>query len=235
MQIFTCWFLRRASVDSGSMSLDYAILGWLSTGPGSGYDLVRQMDVGLSWFWGAAHSQIYPCLKDLEAKGLITSTSVTVGSKLEKRVYSVTDAGREAVRKWGSEPPTYPPNRDNERLRLIFGDHGDLKALRRHFEAHLAHFQARRQSLAEFREVMTSRQHPRIEQRIAAAPTEAGKELMLAVREMAWGGDIRRAELEIAWAEEGLAWLDDFERRHGLDENAGPLDRRGEPPELESA
>ena len=92
------------------MSLDYAILGWLSTGPGSGYDLVRQMDVGLSWFWGASHAQIYPRLKVLESRGLITSEQVTVGTKLEKRVYSITEAGRAAVSALASEPPTYPPS-----------------------------------------------------------------------------------------------------------------------------
>ena len=195
------------------MALDYAILGWLSSGPGSGYDLVRQMDFGLNWFWGAKHSQIYPRLKELEAKGLITSKPVTVGTKLEKRIYQITDAGRAAVTAWASEPPTYPPNRDNERLRLIFGDHGDLKALRRHFETHIERFQERLVELTAFLDVLSSRQHPRIETRIANTPGEANKELVLAVRELAWKGDIQRAELEIKWAEEGLAWLDDFEAR----------------------
>lgn len=202
------------------MSLDYAILGWLSTGPGSGYDLVRQMDLGLSWFWGAAHSQIYPRLKELQAQGLITSEAVTVGTKLEKRIYSITEEGRSAVRQWASEPPTYPPNRDSERLRLIFGDHSDVQDIRRHFQAHHARYERRLKELQEFVEVLTGRQHPRIEQRIAAASTPARKEIILAVREMAYGGDIQRAELEIAWATNCLAWLDEFERRHGLGETS---------------
>ncbi|GAA1135933.1 PadR family transcriptional regulator [Nocardioides aquiterrae] len=203
------------------MSLDYAILGWLSTGPGSGYDLVRQMDVGLSWFWGASHAQIYPRLKVLEERGLITSEPVTVGTKLEKRVYSITEAGRAAVSAWASEPPTYPPNRDSERLRLIFGDHGDTKAMRRHFETHLDRFEKRKANLQEFLDSVTSRKHQRIEQRIADAPTEALKEIPLAVRTMAYAGDLRRAELEIDWARECLAWLDDFERRHPEESRAG--------------
>lgn len=202
------------------MSLDYAILGWLATGPGSGYDLVRQMDLGLSWFWGAAHSQIYPRLKELQAQGLITSEAVTVGTKLEKRVYSITEEGRSTVRQWASEPPTYPPNRDSERLRLIFGDHSDAKDIRRHFQTHRARYEGRLKELQEFVAVLTGRQHPRIEQRIAAASTLASKEIILAVREMAYGGDIRRAELEIAWATNCLAWLDEFERRHGLSETS---------------
>ena len=196
------------------MSLDYAILGWLSTGEGSGYDLVRQLDLGLSWFWSAAHSQIYPRLRELEAQGLITSTQVTVGSKMEKRVYEITDAGREQVRQWTEQPPTYPPNRDSERLKLIFGDHGNVQALRQHLETHLEHYRERRESLRAYVEQITSRQHERIERRIAAAPTEAHGELTLGLREMAYRGNLRRAEQEISWASEALEWLDAFEKRH---------------------
>jgi PadR family transcriptional regulator, regulatory protein AphA len=202
------------------MSLDKAILGWLSTGPGSGYDLVKQLDLGLSWFWSAAHSQIYPRLKALEAQGLITSETVTVGTKLEKLVYSITDAGRNAVQEWASQPPTYPPNRDDERLRLIFGDQGRTEDIRRHFETHLAHYEARLKELRAFAKVLSNRQHPRIERRIQNAPTAAKKELVLTMRQMAFDGDIERAELEIAWAMRGLSWLNEFESRYDENGNA---------------
>lgn len=203
------------------MSLDSAILGWLSTGPGSGYDLAKQLDLGLSWFWGASHSQIYPRLKDLEADGLISSETVTVGTKLEKRVYSITDAGRNEVQAWASQPSTYPPNRDDERLRLIFGDHGSRKDIRRHFETHLAHYEARLKELRVFAEVVINRQHPRIEMRIHNAPTAATKELVLSLRKMAYEGDIQRAELEIAWAKACLSWFNEFESRY--DENGNSV------------
>lgn len=214
----TCLFSNVAVVHL-SMSLDFAILGWLTSGPGSGYDLVRQMDLGLRWFWGANHSQIYPRLRALEDDGLIVSVPVTVGSKLEKRVYSITEAGRRAVQEWASEPPSYPPTRDAERLRLIFGDHGDVKAMRRHFTTHLAHHSERAESLRKFIDVLVARQHPRIEQRIKAAPNAAMQEIVLGVRVLAYTGDLRRAELEVAWATECLAWLDEFERKHHLDDD----------------
>lgn len=197
------------------MSLEYAMLGWLSTGPGSGYDLVRQLDQGLNWFWAAPHSQIYPRLKDLEARGLITSRSEVVGTKLEKRVYEITDEGRRAIRKWSEAPPTYPPSRDAERLKLIFGDHGNLPALRRHFETHRAHFSERLDDLQRFIDVLRRREHARIESRIASAPTPALQELTLALRDLAWSGELARAENEISWADSCLRWLDLFEERHG--------------------
>jgi PadR family transcriptional regulator AphA len=191
------------------------MLGWLSTGPGSGYDLVRQLDQGLNWFWAAPHSQIYPRLKNLEARGLITSRSEVVGTKLEKKVYEITDAGRAAVRAWSEEPPTYPPSRDVERLKLIFGDHGNIPAIRRHLETHRTHFAERLDDLQRFVDVLRRRQHKRIESRIAAAPTDALQELTLAVRELAWNGEITRAANEVSWADSALRWLDLFEERHG--------------------
>lgn len=204
------------------------MLGWLSTGPGSGYDLVRQLDQGLNWFWTAPHSQIYPRLKDLEARGLITSRPEIVGAKLEKRIYEITDAGRDAIRAWSEEPPTYPPSRDVERLKLIFGDHGNTKAIRRHLETHRTHFAERLHDLQRFVDVMRRREHTRIESRIAAAPTEALQELTLSLRELAWNGEIARAEGEISWADGALRWLDLFEERHG----ARGGEPAGDPPRL---
>lgn len=199
------------------MSLEYAILGWLSTGEGSGYDLARALDHGLGWFWTARHSQIYPRLKDLEGRGLIRSRSEVVGVKLEKRIYEITPSGRAAVRAWTEEPPDYPPNRDTERLKLIFGDHGNLTSLRRHLETHREHFLSRLGTLRDFRELLEKRKHPRIEGRIAAAPTDAHKELTLKLRELAYDGEIRRAEVEIEWADGALRWLDAFEDTYGSD------------------
>ena len=195
------------------MSLEYVILGWLSTGPGSGYDLVRAMDFGVNWFWTAPHSQIYPKLKALEERGLVESEPTLVGERLEKRVYSITDAGRREVDSWASTVPTYPPNRDIERIKLIFGDAGDLDALRAHFRAHYEHYHQRLESLRAFVHLLNSRSHDRIERRIENRPTPAHGELSRGVRSLAYEGDIKRAENEMSWAQNALDWLDAFEAR----------------------
>ncbi|MGO1561197.1 Transcriptional regulator, PadR family [Actinomycetales bacterium JB111] len=195
------------------MSLEHVILGWLRTGPGSGYDLVRQLDQGLAWFWSAPHSQIYPLLRKMEEAGLVTSHSEIVGERLEKRIYSVTPAGVDKVEAWAAEAVRYPPNRDVERLKLIFGDHGSTEDIRRHLQDHRTHYTERRDTLKEFAEVLVSRRHARIESRIARGVDDKQRELILELRRAAYEGDIRRAEGEISWAEDLLAWLDDFEQR----------------------
>ena len=188
------------------MSLKYAILGYLSSGTGSGYDLAQQLDGGLGWFWAASHSQIYPELRRLEAGGLIQGTATTVGERLEKRVYALTDAGRAELLEWTGSPPEYRPNRDPERLQLLFSDNNGIESIRAHLEAHREHFTKRRERVIEMRERILSGEHPRVLQRIQSKEG-AEQVVTLLVRDLAYSGDVQRAELEIAWANESLKRL----------------------------
>ncbi|MFF4526229.1 PadR family transcriptional regulator [Streptomyces bluensis] len=193
------------------MSLRYAILGYLSTGPGTGYDLARQFDTGLGWFWSARHSQIYPELKRLTEDGLITRDTTMVSENMDKYIYSIAPEGLAVLRDWASKPPTYAPNRDTERLQLIFSDDSP-ESLRKHLETHRDHFRRRREKLQATIDTIRAGEHERVNSRLARrGPEEAA--LTLQLREMAYVGDIERADLEIAWAERGLAWLDSHEHK----------------------
>jgi PadR family transcriptional regulator, regulatory protein AphA len=192
------------------VSLKYAILGYLSSGMGSGYDLVQQLDGGLGWFWAASHSQIYPELRRLEGAGLIVGTATTVGERLEKRVYALTEKGAEELQAWTVKEPEYRPNRDPERLQLIFSDDSGTEAIRRHLEAHREHFANRRAQVVEMRERILSGQHARVQQRLDAK-SEPERALTVLLRDFAYTGDLQRAELEIAWATEALDRLDELD------------------------
>lgn len=206
------------------MSLKYAILGYLSSGPGSGYDLVQQLDGGLGWFWAASHSQIYPELRRLKTEGLITDTSTTVGEKLEKRVYTLTDKGAHQLREWTCTQPEYRPNRDPERLQLIFSDSNGVDAIRRHLQAHLDYFTKRRDRLIEMRDRILSGQNARVQERLATK-NESDRAMALLLRDLAYGGDVRRAELEITWAFEALARVDELARTEPSTAQPGARER----------
>lgn len=194
------------------MSLKYAILGYLSSGKGSGYDLVQHLDGELGWLWAASHSQIYPELRRLEASGLIVGTATTVGNRLEKRVYALTDKGASELQEWTSKAPEYRPNRDPERLQLIFADNNGLDAIRRHLESHLEHFTRRRTQIAGMRDRILSGQHSRVQQRLETK-TESEQAVTMLLRDFAYSGDIQRAELEITWATDALARLDELAQK----------------------
>jgi DNA-binding PadR family transcriptional regulator len=196
------------------MALRYAILGSLTTRPGSGYDLARQFDTGLGWLWSAAHSQIYPELRRLEEAGLVESTQTTVGEKLEKTVYSITPDGLEELRRWTADEPKYRPNRDPERLQFIFSDLADTAQVRRHLQAHRDHYVDRRERLTQVLEAMRAGAHARIAERIRDKP-ESQQALTLMLRDLAYSGDVERAQLEIDWAERALTELDRYEATYG--------------------
>ena len=102
-------------------TLKYAILGLLMQSSVTGYDISKAFGDGLGSFWSAKHSQIYPELKRLTEEGLIRYRTVIQGEKLEKKLYEITDAGREDFLQWLiQDPPLDPTPKDVFKLRSYF-------------------------------------------------------------------------------------------------------------------
>jgi DNA-binding PadR family transcriptional regulator len=89
----------------------WAVLGLLSFGQElSGYDLKKWADWSLKFFyWSPSYSQIYGELKRLEKAGYAVSRVELTESTRGKRVYAITEAGREAVTRWARDAPVEPP------------------------------------------------------------------------------------------------------------------------------
>ncbi|HEY3155376.1 MAG TPA: PadR family transcriptional regulator, partial [Candidatus Eisenbacteria bacterium] len=51
-------------------STPYAILGMLSFAPMSGYDIRKEAASSIGYFWSESYGQIYPALRELQARGL---------------------------------------------------------------------------------------------------------------------------------------------------------------------
>ena len=105
-------------------ALSYAILGLIDKEKATGYDLTKVFNDSVADFWNANQSQIYPELKKLVAAGLIRYEVVIQGEVLEKKLYSITPQGKEALKKWilEDEPPI-PQSKDIFKLRLYFLEH----------------------------------------------------------------------------------------------------------------
>jgi len=82
------------------MSLDYGILGFLSANNLSGYDIKKLFDISAAYFWPADQAQIYRSLKKLEDSGFVKVNSVERAARPRKKLYEITDSGREALRAW---------------------------------------------------------------------------------------------------------------------------------------
>ncbi len=70
----------------------YVILGMLSFGPKSGYEIKGLVDKSTRFFWAASYGQIYPELKRLAAAGLVTGADASQGGR-RRTVYELTDEG----------------------------------------------------------------------------------------------------------------------------------------------
>ena len=102
-------------------TLRYAILGLLNRNDMTGYEMSKAFEQTLSAFWTAKHSQIYPELKKLTEDGLVKYHVAITGNVLEKKVYSITDAGRKEFNRWEQTLPEIAPfPRDEFRLQLYF-------------------------------------------------------------------------------------------------------------------
>lgn len=101
--------------------LKYVILGCLNYQPMSGYDLKQFTDRSTSNFWHAELSQIYVTLKALEKDGLVTSTAVPQEGRPERRVYTITASGQQALTGWLRVPFTeIDQYKDTLLLKLFF-------------------------------------------------------------------------------------------------------------------
>lgn len=79
----------------------YIILGLLTLGEKSGYDLKWILDRSFKHFyWAPAKSQIYGELRRLESHSLVTARDIAQEQRPDKRLYSLTPAGHEAIRDW---------------------------------------------------------------------------------------------------------------------------------------
>jgi DNA-binding PadR family transcriptional regulator len=78
----------------------YAVLGQLAAGPASGYDVQSRLQASAAHFWHASYSQIYAELRRLERLGLASEERVVQDRRPNKRVYTITPAGREALVEW---------------------------------------------------------------------------------------------------------------------------------------
>jgi DNA-binding PadR family transcriptional regulator len=90
------------------MSLKYAVLAALLEGEASGYELSKVFDVSLANFWPATPQQLYRELERLARDGLIEARVVQQERRPNKRMFTLTEAGRDDLRAFAAEPPRRP-------------------------------------------------------------------------------------------------------------------------------
>src|SRR6266487_1653551 len=106
---------------------EYAVLGLLTLGERSGYELDKLAQRSIGYFWRPAKSKIYAILPRLVARGLADVSPVVQEGRPDKQLYRITEEGETALRDWlDSRESISGVARDGLLLKLFFGGHADL-------------------------------------------------------------------------------------------------------------
>ena len=183
------------------MALPHAILVSLCEQSGSGYELAHRFDRSIGYFWSATHQQIYRTLRTMEDDGWLSATLVVQRGRPDKRVYTVSDAGRAELARWIAEPLTgrggaLSDTRTRDvAVKLRGAAYGDLAALRTQVSA----LRAERAQLLDIYRGFEKRQFPD-----PSALRGGALHQYLVLR-----GGIRAEESTVDWLDEVTAALPD--------------------------
>jgi PadR family transcriptional regulator AphA len=109
-------------IATGLTPTSYLVLGLLAReGASTPYDLKRHVAATIGHFWSFPHALLYKEPARLVELGLVTEEREEHGRR--RRLFSVTDAGRGALRAWLDRPAREPTQlRDLGLLQLFFAD-----------------------------------------------------------------------------------------------------------------
>ena len=173
----------------------YSVLGLLARRPSSGYELGTRAAASIDNFWPLTRTHIYGELAKLEALGYVVGVEVAQEHLPDKRVYSVTAQGAQALDAWLADPdPGVPRPRQPMLVKLFFGE----RVAPEQAAALLTRY--RRQVLA------------RRDQLVAAAAADAAAIAADPDSPRRFGRaaalfGLRRAEADLAWVDEVWAEL----------------------------
>ena len=121
------------------MNVRTLCLGILAFEEASGYEIKKAVEDGMfSHFIEASYGSIYPALTQMLADGLVTVREQLQAGKPLKKVYSITEAGRKALKNSLHELPQQDKFKSEFLFQALFRDQVDLKHLEAVFDGQMA-------------------------------------------------------------------------------------------------
>jgi DNA-binding PadR family transcriptional regulator len=180
------------------MSLKYAVLAALLEGEASGYELSKVFDVSFANFWASTPQQLYRELERLTQDGLIEARVVQQERRPNKRMFTLTEAGREELGSFAAEPVRRPAAlRDELMIKIQAMDDSDPGPARALIEERMSWSKGK---LARYERVRERLLAGRTEEEYLRGSDRVGPYLTLLA-----GIDYERANL--GWCERVLAVL----------------------------
>jgi PadR family transcriptional regulator, regulatory protein AphA len=97
----------------------YALLALLQEfGESTSYEIKQALEISIENFWPVPHTTAYEEPARLAAAGYLSARQEEGGRR--RRVYSLTEAGREALAEWAAEPDATAPQLREEAILKVF-------------------------------------------------------------------------------------------------------------------
>lgn len=124
---------RRKSMTKINKS-QYGILSLLSKKNMSGYDIKKMAQKVSPFHWSESNAQIYPILKKLENDQMVKSEIDLKSGDRNRRIYSITQQGRDHLIHWLKEPVEPSSYREEIILKLTAGENVETSIMIDHLE-----------------------------------------------------------------------------------------------------
>jgi DNA-binding PadR family transcriptional regulator len=128
--------------------LELAVLGLLHDAPLHGYELRKRLSTALGPLRAISYGALYPCLRDLVARGWIrqlpTASSPPLGGRRSRIVYQLTAEGKEQLQQMLADggPPAWED--ESFRVRFALFSHTDADVRLRILEGRRSRLEERR-------------------------------------------------------------------------------------------
>ncbi len=163
------------------MSLTHAILGLLTITPMTGYELKTQaFDNSIAHFWQADQAQIYRALSAMAEQGWVESRLEIQEDRPNRKVYYITEAGREELHRWLHTEQPLPVHREPFLVQMFFASELDTATILNHIArqreghaARLAHYESIEISVHDDPEIARKRSFWRLTVEIGVAVERA--------------------------------------------------------------
>ena len=125
-----------------TVNIRYLLLGLLTQKPMTGYDIKGLLE-SFSWLIGSpSYGSLYPALHGLLDDGLVAVNVVSSEEKPSRKVYRITDAGRQTLEAWINVPVVKEPSMKAFLMHLILAQNYSREGL-------VAYLNHRRSQVAE--------------------------------------------------------------------------------------
>jgi len=103
--------------------LEQILIGMVLDNEQTGYDIKKEVENSIGNFYKVSYGRMYPTLKAMTDKGLLTMTEEMQGKRL-KRYYKATEKGKEMFIEWLSSPIDLKTSGETQLAQIFF--YGEL-------------------------------------------------------------------------------------------------------------